>query len=574
MNPAPNSRYRALLRVCVASLSVSLVFPLVQTAHAADGTWALPITGPASGSGSWNSEASWVGGIIADGSGSSAIFSTNISGTAANNNVITLDAARTIGSITFGDSDTSSAGTWNLSAGTGTPSLTLAGVASVTVNALGTNGFAQISANIAGSDGLTKGGAGRLVLTANNTYTGTTTISAGTLQLGADATSGSVSGNIVNNGTLRIQRSNTVTLAGDITGTGGVTISNGSGTVVLTGNNTYSGSTSVVGHLVLGTGTNNGIGTGTLTLSAGSVRSMDNNARTIANSLGAFTSNGFFFGAAQGATDGLGDLTFSASGSVNMGGSKNWAVNNATTVTFNNSWTGNNGWNFTKTGTGNLVFNGNVNSTGVGVVVSAGTMVLNGAANGYTGNTVVNGGTLLINGAKNGSGAVTVNSTGTFGGDGTVAGAAVANAGSFLSPGSVAGQAGTLTFGGALDISGLASEAGGLLFNLGATGSSDKIVLSTDALTIGSGVLNFDDFTFTALAGFGEGTYILFQTSTTIVGTLGSNLVGTIGGYDATLSLSDNNIVLNIAPIPEPSTYALLAGGAILGLALLRRRRD
>ena len=58
---------------------------------------------------------------------------------------------------------------------------------------------------ISGTGSLTKSGAGTLTLTGANTYTGGTTISAGTLQLGNGGTTGSVAGNIVDNGALDLQ---------------------------------------------------------------------------------------------------------------------------------------------------------------------------------------------------------------------------------------------------------------------------------------------------------------------------------------------------------------------------------
>jgi autotransporter-associated beta strand protein len=70
-------------------------------------------------------------------------------------------------------------------------------------------------------------GSSTLVLTGTNSYTGGTTISAGTLQLGNGGTTGAITGDVVDNGQLVFARSNTVTFGGTISGTGSVTIQNG-----------------------------------------------------------------------------------------------------------------------------------------------------------------------------------------------------------------------------------------------------------------------------------------------------------------------------------------------------------
>ena len=67
---------------------------------------------------------------------------------------------------------------------------------------------------ISGAGTVTKSGAGTLTLTGDNTYTGGTTISAGTLPLGNGGTTGSVAGNIVDNAALVFNRSNALTYAG------------------------------------------------------------------------------------------------------------------------------------------------------------------------------------------------------------------------------------------------------------------------------------------------------------------------------------------------------------------------
>ncbi len=123
---------------------------------------------------------------------------------------------------------------------------------------LQTDADLAMSGVIAGAGGLTKTGTGTLTLTGNNTYAGTTTISAGVLQLGNGGTSGAIAGDVVNNATLAVNRSDTLVLAGTITGSGALQ-QNGAGTTVLTAANTYSGGTTInTGTLQLGNGGTSG----------------------------------------------------------------------------------------------------------------------------------------------------------------------------------------------------------------------------------------------------------------------------------------------------------------------------
>ena len=70
------------------------------------------------------------------------------------------------------------------------------------------------------STSLTKVGGGTLILTGANTYSGGTVISGGTLQLGNGGTTGSIVGNVTDNGVFAINRSDAVTFAGTISGSG------------------------------------------------------------------------------------------------------------------------------------------------------------------------------------------------------------------------------------------------------------------------------------------------------------------------------------------------------------------
>lgn len=89
-------------------------------------------------------------------------------------------------------------------------------------------------------------GLGTQVLTGANTYTGITTISVGTLQLGDGVTDGSLANgsNIANSSRLVYNISGTQSYGGVISGTGSV-FKNGLGTQILSGTNTYTGATVV-----------------------------------------------------------------------------------------------------------------------------------------------------------------------------------------------------------------------------------------------------------------------------------------------------------------------------------------
>ncbi len=139
-------------------------------AGAASGTWTNR------NSGSWTNAGNWNAGIIASGSGSTANFTTvNLPADVT----VTLDASRTIGSLNFDDQNATKHN-WSINTGSA-GTLTLAGT-TPTFTVL--SATTTINAPIAGTAGLTKSGQGKLVLGGANTYTGTTTVGAGTLGLG------------------------------------------------------------------------------------------------------------------------------------------------------------------------------------------------------------------------------------------------------------------------------------------------------------------------------------------------------------------------------------------------------
>jgi autotransporter-associated beta strand protein len=96
---------------------------------------------------------------------------------------------------------------------------------------------------------LTKAGPGTLTLTGTNGYSGGTTIAAGTLQVGNGGTTGTITGNVVNNGVLAFNRSTDLSFDGIISGTGSLTKA-GAGTLTLSGSNSYTGPTTINGGML------------------------------------------------------------------------------------------------------------------------------------------------------------------------------------------------------------------------------------------------------------------------------------------------------------------------------------
>ncbi|WP_375196824.1 autotransporter-associated beta strand repeat-containing protein [Sphingobium sp.] len=126
---------------------------------------------------------------------------------------------------------------------------------SIVGDVLNNGALAFDRADVSSFDGVVSGvgrldqlGTGTTILTGANSYAGGTLIGAGTLQIGDGGTAGSIVGNVVTNGTLAFDRSDEIVFAGLVSGTGGLN-QIGAGTTILTGANSYGGTT----HVAVGT---------------------------------------------------------------------------------------------------------------------------------------------------------------------------------------------------------------------------------------------------------------------------------------------------------------------------------
>ena len=188
-----NSHIPFTLASAIAAMLVT------QSAHAAAGTWNVDANGL------WSLNTNWLNSIIADGSGFTANFTNDITA----DRTVSLDSARTLTNLVFGDSATATAGSWILD-NNGNAANTLTGLGTITVNALGTGKTATISAVIAGSAPITKSGTGTLVLSGANTFNKTDSnnasfawrLTAGTVVIASDSAFGVTTGTGVNATTL------------------------------------------------------------------------------------------------------------------------------------------------------------------------------------------------------------------------------------------------------------------------------------------------------------------------------------------------------------------------------------
>ena len=422
--------------------------------------------------------------------------------------------------------------------------------------ALDTNGGTVPVSNIGStnSGGLTKLGSGLLELSGNNTYSGPTTISGGTLQMGilpggtgflpsltavnlssssaylnlgaTPQTIGSLTGvsaaTVLDGVSLTTGNDNTnATFSGMITGTGSLT-KIGLGTAVLNGPNGYTGATSVSGG-TLAVGPSGSL-PATTTLTDNASVSFNNSSQSL--------------------------FALASSGSVTL---NNTALTITGTSTFSGSING--GGSLLASG-GSLTLIGN-NASAVPTTVNNGTLVLSNAGSNNiaaaTPVTVNSLGTLNVSGLGAGNG-ITLASEQTLRGQGNVLGSVTAGTGSTLLSGTgntVGTGIGTLTLMGNLNFASGAT----LATYLGTPGTSSTspgdggLINVQGNVTLPSSGLNLSLLTNSNLAGLGSlgnGYYDLINYTGTLTGAP-SSAFAPVSGRTFAFYVQNNQLDMYVA---------------------------
>ena len=353
-------------------------------------------------------------GLVKSGSGPLTIATANTytGATTLDGGVVTLDVAEIVGtSGPLGKSAAANPGSIILNGSTLQYSVTNAndysGRFSTADNQaynVDTNGVNVIWATALTSSGttLTKSGTGTLTLTGNSTYTGATTISEGTLQVGSGGSGAAIGGTsgVSNNSVLTFNHSDTLAFGQVVDGSGLLT-QTGSGTLTLSGTNTHLGGTTLSGG-TLNINNSSALGSGTFTIANGTtINTTTGSAMALSTSNPITWSGSFTFGGSNDLDLGLGEVAMNTSPTI---------TTNAGVLTVGGNISGGaNG--LTKAGGGTLTFSGNNSYTGT-INLNAGTFNVNGGHS-STGSTYLkNSGTVLnINGTETvtGAGQVIVN---------------------------------------------------------------------------------------------------------------------------------------------------------------------
>lgn len=407
---------------------------------------------------------------------------------------------------------------------------------------------------ITGSGSVTKQGDGTLTLGGSNTYTGGTTISRGILQVSAS----SLTGNITNNADLAFQQDATDTYAGDISG-GGTLTKQGSGTLTLSGTNNDTGSIVVNAGTLILNGTNNYTG-GTVV-----------NAGTLLQGANAAFSNNTAYTVNGGTLD-LNDFDLTARLNGGTGGSVD--IGTATLTVERNGLRGMD------------VFAGVIHGTGGLTKTGNGTLTLTGT-NTYTGDTSVSVGELKLNGSASGSNFTLAG--GRLSGSGTVGELTIGNDGTLapgFSPGTLNASSTMWLSGGifewelnnAVGIDGINSDLLNITGGLNFTDDNPTMTIDVLSLTATNAtglVHNFDADADYSWAFITTTTGITFEGGATLDDSFEINTTGFQNILNGTFGLAQNGNNLNITyttAVPEPGSFVMFGLVAVCGLARRRRK--
>lgn len=411
-------------------------------------------------------------------------------------------------------------------------------------------GNAVIGDVLSGNGSLTKSGAGRLRLSATNSFTGGVVVEGGALEITASGVLGTGAttmrtGELRANGNVTLSDANagsppSISIAANQTATFSATT--GQTFTVATGNFSIgngagftSGSSGNGGTVTFAPANLAITGSPTqVTVAAGRLQAANNALEQLTSTAGSTT-------VAAGATLDFQD-NLTAGGGIN-------ALYGAGTVRTGNL-----------TGTSLVVnsgdFSGDISGWGGLVKETAGTLILSGQ-NGFTGGATVNAGTLVVTGSLAfGLGNAYVNTGGTLGGNGTIGNVS-------LLGGTLAAERST----GNVTISEVLWTDGDIRFDLGPNSST------SDFLNIGAlrGFGTTYAFTFVNQGMVAGTTYDLMQFISQDIDVEDFTFTNT-GGFDGTFAYNGNTLQFQLVAVPEPSTAAFVIGGA-LALALLRRGR-
>ncbi len=254
----------------------------------AEGSGNITIQGSISGNGKNSVNGSGYilghGDVVMDGTGTLTLSGLNTySGrTIVNSGIVAVGTDRNLGAVPASTTNRiiinggtlEATGSFDLSSkrGIALGSTTGSGSGTIKVDSNYSVVYGGIIANNGSANAFNLTGTGKLVLTNASTYSGVTTITDATLQIGNNGTTGSLNpaSQIIDNGTLAFNQTDTVTEGTEfnaiISGTGGVS-QNGTGKVILNNANTYQGPTAVnAGRLLVNNTTGSGTGTGAVTV--------------------------------------------------------------------------------------------------------------------------------------------------------------------------------------------------------------------------------------------------------------------------------------------------------------------